>query len=45
MHESGKHNGLCHLEVDVGIVNTVKTDLADVSCIGPSPEQSTGVMG
>ena len=36
-------NELYQLKVDVGMLNTVKNDCADVSSVGPSSEQKKSV--
>ena len=38
-------NGLCQLKVDVILLNTVKNELADVSCVSPSSEQARDPFG
>ena len=38
-------NSLYQLKVDVGMLNTVKNDLADASIVSPSSEQKRGYGG
>ena len=38
-------NGLYQLKVDVTLLNTVKNELADVSCVSPSSEQAHDPFG